>query len=387
MSRYREIAAAEMTPAQKRVHDQIVAGKRGRFGGPFQHPDPRRPRFASTRRSSASICAGAPRCRTALSELAIITHRAVLARAIRMVCACAACRGGRRPGRRDRGDPHRRHAGVHRQGRGARLPRRATRSSAPSGCPTRASPRRSSAFGEQGVVELIAIIGYYTLIGNTLNVFQVGLPAGETPPFPGVEQRDARMSRRYAPARFHRRRRWEQPRRASALKTKAVGIIRRAWCAIRSGRRCRSAGWRCPHRAAARQRVAARANRRHLGRRVPSICCCIRHHASSRAIGEHRHSHEPGDASLEAAHPAKRRSTLPGSGLGRRRPAAVFAGRARPGKPRLRLDRPAIRWPPHPLSLSSDGQAAAGRPRSSSTARRRAKADGSGSCSPSTMRA
>jgi len=41
-----------------------------------------------------------------------------------------------------------------------------------------------SAFGEQGVVEIVAIIGYYTLIGNTLNVFRVGLPEGETPPFP-----------------------------------------------------------------------------------------------------------------------------------------------------------------------------------------------------------
>ena len=29
MSRYRELSAAEMNPAQKRVHDQIVAGKRG----------------------------------------------------------------------------------------------------------------------------------------------------------------------------------------------------------------------------------------------------------------------------------------------------------------------------------------------------------------------
>src|ERR1700693_3555383 len=36
MSRYREIAATEMNPAQKRVHDQIIAGARGRFGGPFQ---------------------------------------------------------------------------------------------------------------------------------------------------------------------------------------------------------------------------------------------------------------------------------------------------------------------------------------------------------------
>src|SRR5271156_3286352 len=36
MSRYREISPAEMTPAQKQVHDEIVAGKRGRFGGPFE---------------------------------------------------------------------------------------------------------------------------------------------------------------------------------------------------------------------------------------------------------------------------------------------------------------------------------------------------------------
>src|SRR5438128_3952771 len=36
MSRYHDITAAEMNPAQKRVRDQIVAGRRGRFGGPFQ---------------------------------------------------------------------------------------------------------------------------------------------------------------------------------------------------------------------------------------------------------------------------------------------------------------------------------------------------------------
>jgi len=42
----------------------------------------------------------------------------------------------------------------------------------------------TAAFGERGVVEIISIIGYYTLIGNTLNVFQVKLPDGEEPPFP-----------------------------------------------------------------------------------------------------------------------------------------------------------------------------------------------------------
>src|SRR3984957_10054433 len=36
MARYRELTTAEMNPAQKAVVDEIVAGKRGRFGGPFQ---------------------------------------------------------------------------------------------------------------------------------------------------------------------------------------------------------------------------------------------------------------------------------------------------------------------------------------------------------------
>jgi 4-carboxymuconolactone decarboxylase len=41
-----------------------------------------------------------------------------------------------------------------------------------------------ASLGETGLVEVIAIIGYYTLIGNTLNVFQVQVPEGAAPPFP-----------------------------------------------------------------------------------------------------------------------------------------------------------------------------------------------------------
>jgi len=36
MARYREITLVEMSPVQRRVHDLILAGRRGRFGGPFQ---------------------------------------------------------------------------------------------------------------------------------------------------------------------------------------------------------------------------------------------------------------------------------------------------------------------------------------------------------------
>ena len=39
--------------------------------------------------------------------------------------------------------------------------------------------RTLSLFGERGVVDLIGISGYYTLVSMTLNVFEVALPEGE----------------------------------------------------------------------------------------------------------------------------------------------------------------------------------------------------------------
>jgi 4-carboxymuconolactone decarboxylase len=37
-------------------------------------------------------------------------------------------------------------------------------------------------FGERGVMDLVGAIGYYSLVSMVLNVAQVQLPAGETPP-------------------------------------------------------------------------------------------------------------------------------------------------------------------------------------------------------------
>ena len=41
--------------------------------------------------------------------------------------------------------------------------------------------------GETGVVELVVLLGYYTLVSMTLNVFEVPVPAGESAPFVGTE--------------------------------------------------------------------------------------------------------------------------------------------------------------------------------------------------------
>ncbi len=34
--------------------------------------------------------------------------------------------------------------------------------------------------GKKGVVELVGLLGYYTLVSMTLNTFEVELPEGET---------------------------------------------------------------------------------------------------------------------------------------------------------------------------------------------------------------
>ena len=40
-----------------------------------------------------------------------------------------------------------------------------------------------AAFGERGLAEMMAIIGYYTLVSMTLNAFEVQVAPGQAPPF------------------------------------------------------------------------------------------------------------------------------------------------------------------------------------------------------------
>lgn len=37
--------------------------------------------------------------------------------------------------------------------------------------------------GERGLVDVVGIVGYYGLVSMTLNIFEVSVPEGETPPF------------------------------------------------------------------------------------------------------------------------------------------------------------------------------------------------------------
>ena len=182
MSRYREILPAEMSPAQKRVHDQIIAGKRGRFGGPFELLI-----RASEVCGLASQLGEHLRLGTSLpdrlSELAIITTARFWRAQYEWYAHAPLAEKAGVPGAaieaiRTDGTPlftAKDEALVHRICSEIFRTRRLSDESFSQAIAT---------LGETGLVEVIALIGYYTLIGNTLNVFQVGLPPGEAAPFP-----------------------------------------------------------------------------------------------------------------------------------------------------------------------------------------------------------
>ena len=182
MSRYRDIPAPEMNPAQKRVHDQIIAGKRGRFGGPFQLLI-RAPDICEHASKLGEHLRWGTSLPDRLSELAIITtarfwraqyewyaHAPLAEKAGVPAAAVEAIRTGGTPlfTAPDEALVHRICSEIFRTQR----------------LSDQSFNEAIAALGEQGLVEVIGIVGYYTLIANTLNVFQVGLPEGKTPPFP-----------------------------------------------------------------------------------------------------------------------------------------------------------------------------------------------------------
>jgi 4-carboxymuconolactone decarboxylase len=181
VSRYREITVAEMTPAQRVAHDEIVAGRRGRFGGPFQLLI-RAPEICRHAARLGEHLRWGTSLPDRLSELAIITtarfwraqyewfaHAPLAEKGGVPHDAIEAIRRGETP---DLARPD--EALVHRICTELFHTQRLSDASFAEAIAT---------LGETGLVEVIAIIGYYTMIGNTLNVFRVPVPEGETPPF------------------------------------------------------------------------------------------------------------------------------------------------------------------------------------------------------------
>jgi 4-carboxymuconolactone decarboxylase len=181
MARYRELSTAEMNPAQKSVVDEIVSGKRGRFGGPFQllvrSPEVCRhlSRLGEYLRWGSSLS-------PALSELAIcLTARHIRANYEWHAHAPLAVEGGVPAAALE---AIRTGKTAHFEAKDQALVYKLVSELIDTKRLSDASFSEGiAAFGEQGIVELGTVIGYYTAIGNALNVFEVALPPGQAPYF------------------------------------------------------------------------------------------------------------------------------------------------------------------------------------------------------------
>jgi 4-carboxymuconolactone decarboxylase len=181
MSRYREITPEEMTPAQRRVHDLIIAGRRGRFGGPFQLLI-RAPEICEHASQLGEHLRWGTSLPDRLSELAIITTARFWRAQYEWYAHAPLAEKGGVP-----------HAAVEAIRRGetpvfaeqdeALVHRICTELFQTQRLSDATFAEATAALGETGLVEVIAIVGYYTLIGNVLNVFQVAVPDGVAPPF------------------------------------------------------------------------------------------------------------------------------------------------------------------------------------------------------------
>lgn len=181
MSRYRDIAPDDMTPAQRRVHDQIVAGRRGRFGGPFQLLV-RAPEICEHLSKLGEHLRWGSSLSPALSELAIcLTARHLRANYEWHAHAPLAIEAGVPAAAMEaiRTDTMPRFEATDQ----ALIYRLVTELIDTKRLSDASFAEAITALGEHGIVEVGTIIGYYTAIGNALNVFEVALPAGVAPYF------------------------------------------------------------------------------------------------------------------------------------------------------------------------------------------------------------
>lgn len=173
------IADAEMTAEQKKAVAEIVSGPRGALVGPFI-PLLRSPDFMGRLQKTGEYLRFGSVFETRLSELAILItarawsqnfewhhHRPIAEKAGVRVAVIDAIAAGRRP-----------EAMAHDEAAIYdfldELARTKTVSEPTYG-------RVARMFGEKGVIDLIGIHGYYSLLAMILNVTQAPLPDGAKP--------------------------------------------------------------------------------------------------------------------------------------------------------------------------------------------------------------
>jgi 4-carboxymuconolactone decarboxylase len=175
-----------MTPEQRRVHDQIVSGPRGRIVGPLRAAL-HNPELAERWQALGALLRYRTSLPPRLSELAILVtgracqspfewhaHRIEAEKAGVETSIIEALLAQRMPDGLAEDDrlvvryalELNRHRSVSDATYAAALDR----------------------FGERAVVELTAVVGYYTMVAMTLNAHEIPLPEGVAPAFPLPQQ-------------------------------------------------------------------------------------------------------------------------------------------------------------------------------------------------------
>lgn len=179
MPRLQPPTLEQMTPEQRAVHDDIVSGPRGKLQGPLA-VWLTSPELADKAQRLGRFCRFETSLPTQLSELAILVtgrfwgaefewwaHKRIGLEAGLDPQLVEAVRQRRVP--EFAGDDQRIVYDV------------ATQLHRDHRISDRTYSEAVELLGETGVVDLVGILGYYTLISMTLNAFQVPLPAGAEP--------------------------------------------------------------------------------------------------------------------------------------------------------------------------------------------------------------
>jgi 4-carboxymuconolactone decarboxylase len=190
-TRYPALDEATLSPEQRKVHDEIVAGPRGKVVGPLRvwlHS----PELAENAQALGRFARYGTELPPVLSELAILvtariwssgfewSHHAPIAATVGLPAEVIEAIGeARRPAF---ADPVQRavfdaSVEVHRDRRMSDATYEAA----------------LAALGLQGLIDLVGICGYYTLISMTINVFDVPDDAGPT--LPAIDLRPEEMFR------------------------------------------------------------------------------------------------------------------------------------------------------------------------------------------------
>ena len=176
--RVRDLTPDEMSPAQKLVAEAAASGKRGRMPAPLRawiHS----PEMGNRAQSLGEFLRYDTSLGPYLSELAILVTARVWTSHYEWFAH-------KREGLKAGIEPHVIDAIAARQVPDLTDPKArlvydyATTLHRDHGVPAEMHEAAQAALGEQGVVELVGLLGYYTLVAMTLNAFDIGLPEGET---------------------------------------------------------------------------------------------------------------------------------------------------------------------------------------------------------------